>query len=279
MRLLLFYLLFCTVLPASAVTVVDNAGYKVTLDSPPMRIVSFAPHITEILFELGVGDRIVATVDYSDHPEAAKKIPRLGSAFSVSVESVVALEPDIVFAWATGGNQKAVAQIRTLGIPVYTNEAGTLSGVADSLQRIGQLVGATKQGEQLAADFKQGLIEIAAAKPEQRKRIFFQISDAQLYTVNHEHLIGQGLALCHADNVFGSLPMPVPIVSYESVVAADPQVIVVSVPDPDYVSPWEARWQSLGWEGRIRRIEASLITRPSFRMLEGLKILCQNVNG
>ncbi len=279
MRLLLFFLLCCAVLPANAVTVVDNAGQKVTLDSPPVRIVSFAPHITEILFELGVGDRIVATVDYSDHPEAAKKIPRLGSAFSVSVESVVALEPDIVFAWATGGNQKAVAQIRALGIPVYTNEAGTLSGVADSLLRIGLLVGAAKQGEQLAAEFKQGLIEIAAAKPTQKKSVFFQISDAQLYTVNHEHLIGQGLALCHADNIFGSLPIPVPIVSYESVVAADPQVIVVSVPDPDYVSPWEARWQSLGWEGRIRRIEASLITRPSFRMLEGLKILCQNVNG
>lgn len=279
MRWVLFYLLFSAVLPANAVTVVDNAGYQVTLDPPPMRIVSFAPHITEILFELGVGDRVVATVDYSDHPEAAKKIPRLGSAFSVSVESVVALEPDIVFAWATGGNQKAVAQIRALGIPVYTNEAGTLSGVADSIQRIGLLVGAADQGKNLASEFKLGLIDIAAAKPLERKRIFFQISDAQLYTVNHEHLLGQGLALCHADNVFGSLPIPVPIVSFESVVAADPQVIVISVPDPDYVSPWEARWQSLGWQGRIRRIEASLITRPSFRMLEGLKILCQTVNG
>jgi len=262
-----------------AAPVLDDAGNEVRLAKTPERIVSLAPHITEMLFDLGAGERIVATVDHSDFPEAAKSIPRLGSAFSVSVESVVALEPDIVFAWQTGGSQKSVHQIRALGYPVYINESPTLGAIADSLQRLGQLVGETERGDQLASRFRQGLIEVASMVPEKRQLVFFQIADPQLYTVNHEHLIGQALALCHADNAFGSLPMTVPIVSYESVVAADPDIVVVSMPFADYVSPWEARWSSLGWDNRIRRIDASLITRPGFRMLEGLKNLCQAVNG
>lgn len=261
-----------------AAPILDDAGNEVRLEKTPERIVSLAPHITEMLFELGVGERIVATVDHSDFPEAAKSIPRLGSAFSVSVESVVALAPDIVFVWQTGGSQKSVRQIRALGYPVYVNEAPTLGAIADSLQRMGRLVGERKRGDELAAEFRQELVEIGSSVPTQRKLVFFQIADAQLYTVNHEHLIGQALALCHADNVFGALPMTVPIVSYESVVAANPEIVVVSVPFAEYVSPWDSRWASLGWANRIRRIDASLITRPGFRMLEGMKNLCHEVN-
>ncbi|MBL6691570.1 MAG: ABC transporter substrate-binding protein [Pseudomonadales bacterium] len=271
-----FFAVFAT--SGWAAPVFDDAGNEVLLERIPGRIVSLAPHITEMLFELGVGERIVATVDHSDFPEAAQKIPRLGSAFSVSVESVVALDPDIVFVWQTGGSQKSVQQIRALGYPVYVNEAPTLGAIADSLQRMGRLVGEHQRGDELAAEFRQGLIEIGSSVPKVRRLVFFQIADAQLYTVNHEHLIGQALALCHADNVFGTLPMTVPIVSYESVVAANPEVVVVSVPFAEYVSPWDRRWASLGWENRIRRIDASLITRPGFRMLEGMKNLCHEVN-
>ncbi len=275
----IFFCSTCVVAaPPVKLRVQDDTGYTVVLDDVPQRIVSLAPHITEMLFDLGVGERVVATVDYSDFPEAAKQIPRLGSAFSVSVESVIALQPDIVFAWQTGGNRKAVRQIRALGYPVYINESPTLGAIADSLQQVGLLVGRVERGETLAEEFRRGLIDVAADKPAHSKRVFFQIADAQLYTVNHEHLIGQALALCHAKNAFASLPMTVPIVSYESVVAANPDIVIISVPYADYVSPWDERWHSLGWEARIRRIDASLITRPGFRMLEGLKMLCNKVN-
>jgi ABC-type Fe3+-hydroxamate transport system substrate-binding protein len=107
--------------------------------------------------------------------------------------------------------------------------------------------------------------------------VFFQISDAQLYTVNSQHLIGQAIGVCGAENIFSDVEFFVPMVSYESVVERNPDFLVVSSPYPGYKSAWDDRWNDLGWGGRVRAIDASLITRPSLRMLEGIKMLCETL--
>ncbi len=269
-------------LPLSSATelqVVDDTGEVVRLTEPPTRIVSFAPHLTEMLFELGVGDKIVATVAHSDYPKAAQVIPRLGDAFSVSLEAVVAQRPDIVFAWLTGGNQRTVSQMKKLGYAVYLNEAEQLADIAATFERMGLLVGRPVQGTALAEGFRMSISEIGEQyQSEQPKRVFFQIADPQLYTVNDAHLIGQSLAVCGADNIFGELPMRVPIVSYESIVAANPDVIVIALPEAGFETRWEQNWADLGWGARVRPIDASLITRPGLRMAEGIKSLCKTVS-
>ena len=260
------------------ITVVDDSGTTVVLAEPAGKIVSLSPHLTELLFSLGVGDRIEATVDFSDYPEAALNIPRLGNAFSVSVEAVIEQSPDLIVAWMTGGNHRTFEQLRALGYPVFVNEASSLVGIAVAVQQLGILVGKPERGLELAENFRVDLESLRqSSSGAGLPKVFFQISDAQLYTVNSQHLIGQAIEVCGAENIFSDVEFLVPMVSYESVVERNPDVLVVSSPYPGYKSAWDDRWNDLGWGGRVRTIDASLITRPSLRMLEGIKMLCETL--
>lgn len=261
----------------SSVSVIDDLGNRVELPRPAESVISLAPHLTEMLFSLGAGDQILATVRHSDYPPAAKELPQLGDAFSLSLEAVVSLSPDLILAWSTGGNQQTVARLRDLGFTVYINEARSLEAIASNLERIGALMGKADEGSALAGSFRHGLASLRDQTHSRNQRVFFQIADAQLYTVNHQHLIGEAMSVCGATNIFGDLPMPVPLVSFESVVAADPEIILVASPHPDFVSRWQSEWQKLGWAARVRYVEASLITRPGLRMLEGIKTLCKRL--
>ena len=260
------------------ITVVDDSGTTLVLAEPARKIVSLSPHLTELLFSLGVGDRIEATVDFSDYPEAALNIPRLGNAFSVSVEAVIEQSPDLIVAWMTGGNHRTFEQLRALGYPVFVNEASSLVGIAVAVQQLGILVGKPDRGLELAESFRVDLERLRqSSSGAGSPKVFFQISDAQLYTVNSQHLIGQAIEVCGAENIFSDVEFFVPMVSYESVVERNPDVLVVSSPYPGYKSAWDDRWNDLGWSGRVRTIDASLITRPSLRMLEGIKMLCETL--
>lgn len=260
------------------ITVVDDSGTTLVLAEPARKIVSLSPHLTELLFSLGVGDRIEATVDFSDYPEAALNIPRLGNAFSVSVEAVIEQSPDLIVAWMTGGNHRTFEQLRALGYPVFVNEASSLVGIAVAVQQLGILVGKPDRGLELAESFRVDLERLRqSSSGAGSPKVFFQISDAQLYTVNSQHLIGQAIEVCGAENIFSDVEFFVPMVSYESVVERNPDVLVVSSPYPGYKSAWDDRWNDLGWGGRVRTIDASLITRPSLRMLEGIEMLCETL--
>lgn len=277
--LLLLSLLCWSATVFADITVVDDSGTKVVLAKPAESIVSLSPHLTELLFSLGVGDRIRATVDFSDYPEAALKIPRLGNAFSVSVEAVIEQTPDLIVAWMTGGNHRTFEQLRALGYPVFVNEADSLAGIATAVEQLGVLVGETGRGLELAATFRDGLESVRhARRGAGTPKVFFQISDAQLYTVNSKHLIGQAIEICGAENIFADVSLFVPMVSYESLVERNPDILVISSPYPGYKSAWDERWKDLGWSDRVRTIDASLITRPSLRMLEGVKILCETID-
>ena len=261
---------------AERIEVQDDVGNTVSLDAPAQRIVSLSPHLTEILFSIGVGDRIVATVQHADFPPEAASIPVLGDAFSIGVEAVVALSPDLILAWTTGGSQRSLTQLAELGFPIFLNEATRLDDIGETVIRVAQLVGQAEAGDTLARNYRRELDRVRAQGLQANKpKVFFQISDSRLYTVNNEHLIGQAIALCGGENIFDDIRVMVPMVSKESVVAADPELIIISSPYPGFVSTWIGEWQRLGWSDRIRTIDASLITRPSLRMSRGIVSMCE----
>ena len=278
MKLIATLLLFGCGIAFASVEVVDDLGIKVKLKSNPERIISLSPHLTELLFSLGVGEKIVATVAHADHPAAAKKIPRLGNAFSLSVEAIIELSPDLILAWSTGGNQTTLARLRELGYVIYVNEVGNLEGIGYSAARLGALVGELETGLQLESEYLQELSMIRSSeKSESGFKVFFQISDKQLYTVNGAHLIGQSISVCGGQNIFGDLPLSVSMVSLESVVEADPDKVIVARPYEGFVTSWSDTWRRLGWDSRVRYIDASLVTRPSLRMIEGIKSMCKSI--
>ena len=272
----LVFLLFFSLPVFAKISLVDDSGAKVVLTEPAKKIVSLSPHLTELLFSLGVGERIEATVEFSDYPEEALQIPRLGSAFAVSVEAVIELSPDLIVAWMTGGNYRTFEQLKGLGYSVFVNEANNIDDIGLAVEQLGLLVGKPALGRQLSARFRADLAEVRQSRSSiESPTVFFQISDTQLYTVNHKHLIGQAIEACGAQNIFADVRIPVSMVSYESVVVLNPDFLVVSTPYLGYESAWDKRWRKLGWGDRIKTIDASIITRPSLRMLEGVKTLCR----
>lgn len=273
---------FCVVLYSSLcgaqIKVIDDTGNAVTLASPAKRIVSLAPHLTELLFSLNVGSRVVGTVRFSDYPEAAKSIPVLGDAFAISLESIVSSEPELVVAWHTGGANNIIERLRTLGIPVYVNEALALKSIARSIKSLAVLVGKAEYGETLALKFEYEISRLQEVYVGTNKKVFFQISDQSLFTINDSHLIGQAISVCGVQNIFGDSPIPVPIVSKEGVLAADPEIIMISQPIDSERSPWIEKWSEIeGYADRIRLIDPALISRPSLRMSKGIKELCSLV--
>ncbi len=156
-RLLGLMLMFFSIVVRAGVTVVDDTGATVTLAQPAQRIVSLAPHTTELLFAVGAGKQIVGAVDYSDYPEAAKLIPRVGGYSGFDLERVVMLKPDLVVAWRSGNADAAVEKLQQLGLKVYLSEPRALDDVATNLERLAILTGHLPAGQQAAADYRSEL--------------------------------------------------------------------------------------------------------------------------
>ena len=184
--------------PASAaITVVDDGGAQVTLQKPARRVISMAPHITELLFAAGGGARIVGAMNFSDYPEAAKKIPLVGSSSQLDMERVIALKPDLLVVWQTGNTARQLEQLRSLGIPIFHSEPKKLEQVADSLVRLGQLLGSEAVAGAAAAEFRANIARLEVRYSKRPKvRLFYQIWDKPLYTLNGQHIVSDAIRVC-----------------------------------------------------------------------------------
>ncbi|WP_332675634.1 cobalamin-binding protein [Aromatoleum sp.] len=259
--------------------VVDDAGRTVRLARPAQRVVSLAPHVTELLFAAGAGPRVVGAVAYSDYPEAARQLPRVGGYGNIDMEAVAALKPDLVIAWKTGNRDAHLDKLAALGIAVYLNEPRSLDDVARSLESLGVLAGSEGAARAAADAFRARRDELArryGGRP--RVRMFYQIWDKPLMTINDEHLISDAIRLCGGDNVFGKLPQLAPAIGVESVLAADPEVIVASgmgEARPDWLDQWK-RWPKLAAAAadNLYFIPPELIQRHTPRLLDGAAQLC-----
>lgn len=279
--LLVVFTLSAVLLPPTqaAVSVVDDTGREVRLAQPAQRIVSLAPHATELLFSAGAGDRIVGVVDYSDFPPAAKQLPRVGAYNAVDMERILALRPDLVVAWASGNPPALIEQLRELGLTVFLSEPRELEDVAGNLERLGRLAGTQATARAAAEAFRQRLAHLRARYSGRVPvSVFYQIWFRPLMTVNGEHLISKVIRLCGGRNVFAGLPVLVPKLEMEAVLAADPQAIVAGVREPGDTSwqqDWQ-RWRSLRAvrEGHLISLPADLLQRHTVRILDGAEQLC-----
>lgn len=261
------------------IKVIDDQGRQVSLSAPAQRIVSLAPHLTEAMFHLQLGDRVVGTVKYSDFPEQAKAIPRVGDAFALSIEAIVSLNPDLVIAWGSGGSNGAVKKLISLGVPVYYSEPKKLTDIAASAAKIALLAGQNDKARDARESFDKQLASLSkSGRVGHNPRVFFQISAHDLYTINNNHLIGQALKFCGGVNVFGDSKIPVPLVSNESVLVAAPEIIILSKGVEEQID-WKQRWLKFRnipavSAGQLYEVNADLITRPGFRFLDGVAELC-----
>jgi iron complex transport system substrate-binding protein len=274
----LIFAVTCASDASAEIRVIDDLGEEVVLLKPARRVISLAPHITELIYSLGAEKQIVGTVKYSDYPPEASTLPRIGDAFSLNIESVLALKPDLIIAWHTGGNNRPIERLRSLGLPVYTNEAKSLAGIGEAIIDIATLLGKNERGFALQQEFVTALENSRVVK-KSSPVIFFQISDQELYTVSSEHLIGQAINHCGGKNLFSDISPNVSQVNQEMILANQPDVIVVTQ-RPGSESAWVKTWRGFtGTQYQVDTIDPDLISRPSLRMLDGIKAICEIVNG
>ncbi|WP_244116523.1 cobalamin-binding protein [Burkholderia gladioli] len=270
----------------NAITVIDDAGRTVTLSAPARRVISVAPHATELLYAAGGAAAMVGAVSYSDYPEAARALPRVGDNRSLDLERIVALKPDLIVVWRHGNADRQTAQLAALGIPLYFSEPKRLDEVAVSLDKLGRLLGTRAQADRTAADYRQRIAALRAryaARPP--VTVFLQIWDRPLTTLNGAQIVSDVLRLCGGRNVFAALQPVAPTVSDEAVLAADPEAIVATAQGAtasDASLPslerWR-RWPSLAAVARsnLFAVDGDWLTRPTPRLALGAEQVCRDL--
>jgi iron complex transport system substrate-binding protein len=268
---------------AAQITLTDDGGRSVTLKQPAQRIISLTPHLTELLFAAGAGERVVGTVAYSNYPDAAQRIARIGDSAQLDLERIVALKPDLIVVWMNGNAQRQLDKLLRLGIPVFYNEPRQLADIARAIEQLGRLAGTEALALPAARAF-------AARTTELHRRysgsapvtVFFQIWDKPLMTINGDHLISDVIRLCGGQNVFAGLKPLTPEISTEAVLAAEPEAIIGVTAeagleeDPQLWKKWP-RLKAVA-RGNLFLIHSDLISRNTPRILEGAQQLCEQLD-
>jgi iron complex transport system substrate-binding protein len=282
-RLLALCLLCCCAMGTLAqgpVEATDDAGKAVRLARPAARIVSLSPHLTELLYAAGAGGRVVAAVEYSDHPEAAKRLPRIGSYAALDLERIARLKPDLAVAWGSGNPPAQVAQLARLGIPVFVNEPKKLEDIPASLRRLGRLAGTAAAAEEAARDFERRHAALRQKYAGRRSvAVFYEIWNQPLMTVGGDHVISAAITLCGGRNVFAHLTQPAETIELEAVLRADPEAIVsggMQTMRREWLEQWR-RWPQLTAAKRdnLFLVPPDLLQRHTPRLLDGAELLCE----
>lgn len=281
LKLPVFILFVCsqclfTLVAQAGISVTDNHGRVIDIAQPAKRVIALAPHITENLFAIGAGDNVVGVVSHSDYPAQALDIPIVGDAQGFNLEAIIALQPDLVVAWAGGNPLLPLQRLERLGIPVYYSDPKVFSDIAHNLRALGRLL-QRPEAEPLATEFERRLQQLQHSYASRTKiRVFYQLWHQPLMTLNKSQMISQAIDLCGGENLFADHREAVPHLGIESVLQTDPQVILTGENVPD---GWEQQW--LAWPElaasryqQFYRLNEDLLYRPTMRLLDGTQQMC-----
>ena len=250
--------------------------------APPRRIVSLTPHITELLFAIGAGEWIVGTVQFSNYPPEAQKIPRIGSHEQFDMEAILKLAPDLVIGWPGGNPQAQLKKLEQLGFSLFYSDPKRMTDIPLDMRRLGERVGTTAIASAQATKFEQAYQQLRQRFANKTKvRVFYQIWNHPLMTVNGQHLIDDIIRLCGGDNIFAALPILAPTVSIEAVLQADPQAIIASgmaEERPEWLDDWR-QWPQLTAvsQNNLFVIPPDLIQRHTPRIIMGATKMCEHL--
>lgn len=272
-------------LPAhAAITVRDDDGNAVTLAKPAQRILALAPHITELLFAAGGGDKIVGVVSYSDYPEAAKKIANVGDNRQYDMERIIAMKPDLIVIWMHGSAERQIAMLRQLKVPIYHSDPKKLADIPNNMERLGQLMGTEKVAAPAAAQLRAKLASLTAQYAQRPPvRLFYQVWDKPLYTISGASIISDAMRVCGGQNVFGAMKVVAPVVTAEGVLQENPEAIFATSEKSDADSEGGlAMWRAFPSLSAVRnnnlfRLNGDLLNRAGPRMVDGAAAMCEKL--
>lgn len=244
------------------------------------RIIALAPHAVELLFSLGVGDRIIATTEYADYPSAAKDIPRVGGYHGLNVERIFELQPDLIIAWENGNKIEDIQRMEELGLPVFRSKTETLDALPAHLLKLGKLLGVEGKAEALAKDFRDRLQAIRDHNAKKAPVTFFyQLWLEPLRTMTSQSWVNDSLLSCNGQNIFDDTGLTeYPQVSMEHVLLKQPQAIVVPSHHGDGLTTAELwlQWPEIPAvkNEHIFYVDGDVLHRYALRVLDGIESVC-----
>ncbi|WP_319407338.1 cobalamin-binding protein [uncultured Desulfosarcina sp.] len=283
--ILLGCLLILVNTPVSAKTSIDQLGRQVMVPDRPQRIVALAPSITEIIFFLGLADRLVGATQFSDFPPAAEKLPKVGSYVHLDVEKIVALEPDLCIAVKDGNPISVVHKLESMNIPVYAVDPRNLGAVMDTLVELGQLLDVGVRADAVVADMADRIRRVRqrVACGDHPPDVFFQIGISPIVSVGTPTFIHELIVMGGGTNLAQGLT-PYPRFSKEQVIGLRPEVIIITSMAREAVfDQVKAEWQQ--WKelpavknDRIYLVDSNVLDRASPRLVEGLELLARLIH-
>ncbi len=263
----------------------DDDQRSLELLRPAQRIVSLAPGATAMLFAAGAGQRVVGTSDYSNEPEAAKAIERVGDSQSFDLERILGLHPDVVVVWSGGTSPTQVARLESVGLRIYRHRLTRLDDIAPSLVRLGRLTGTQAAAQAAAAQITQRIgalrnLYLQAAPAS----VLLQAWDRPIYTVGRAEIMTDVIHACGYRNLYEDLTDPGPAVTLESVLARDPDIILALAPDANSARDWVAGWSAYASmravrSGRVLAWTDQRLSRLGPSIVDAAEDLCRALRG
>lgn len=271
--------------PSYAITVIDQLGRQVRVPDHPQRIVAMAPSITEILFALGVAERLVGATQFSDYPPEAKILPKVGSYVHLDVEKIVALAPDLCIAVKDGNPISVVGMLESLEIPVYAVDPRNLDAVMNTLVELGRMLNVGARAEAIVADMHDRIHRVRerVACADHTPTVFFQIGISPIVSVGTSTFIHELIAMGGGTNLARG-PTPYPRFSKEQVIGLGPEVMIItSMAREATFDQVKAEWQQ--WRelpavknNRIHLVDSNVFDRASPRLVDGLELLARLIH-
>lgn len=263
----------------------DGAGRTVTLKGTPKRIVSIDPAHTETLFALGLADKVVGVDDYSYRPVEAQQKEKVGDAFNLNLEKLVSLKPDLVVLAGSKDNPPSqLKEMDRLGIPAYVSAPGTVKEVLSDIESLAKIVGAEKQGKDLVAKMQKDLDAVAQSAPKDSsaRPTAFIVVDASLWTVGPSSFLSDVVYAAGGQNVMQGVKEQYLQVSMETLLARDPDVVLVAIPRDQAAQLTSAP----GWADlravksqRVYYVNPDLVSRPGPAVVDGIKEVAAALKG
>ena len=248
------------------------------LAGTPTRIVSLTPHLTELLFAIGVGDRIVATDDASDYPPEVKRLPQVANYRSINLEALLAQKPDLIVAWRSA-QSRMLAPVEQLGFPVFYSEPTDFASLATEMRALGKKLGVEQTANAEADAYLARLAALGQryGKPKHIK-VFYQLWYPPLTSVNDSTWPGHAIRLCGGRNIMADANSPYPQVGLEQVIKANPGLILAGSRDPAVLAHWR-QWSMLDAvkQQRLVLINPDELHRFTPRALNAVEQLCEAI--
>lgn len=254
----------------------DPAGSKSAPESYE-RVVTLAPSLTELVFAVGAGAKLVGVSAWSDYPAEARDLPVVGDAFTVDQEQLALLNPDLLLVWESGTPEHATDELRKAGYRVEQIRTRGLADISKAMLRIGELTGQVSAARAAAEKFEKELSRLRESNDGRAPiRVFYQVSARPLYTVNREHYVSELIEICGGRNIFDDLADLAPAISVEAVVDRNPEVMLASTDaGDDGFAEWQ-RWPAISANlyGNLFLLPADEIARATPRLIVAGGALC-----